>query len=79
MLDTSRVVCVVPIVLRTGRIPVYLAVNGIFKHVGIFTLGKLYQVTVLASDLVTRAPYSFLWRQSIVKTLDSDLRIYCYF
>ena len=54
ILDDTRALCILPMLLKTGRIPVALSVDGghTYSHTGLYTLGKYISVINVATFLL---------------------------
>ena len=54
ILDATRAQCILPMLLRTGRIPVALSVDGgnTYDHTGIYTLGKYISVFLCVAKCI---------------------------
>ena len=55
VLDATRAKCVLPMTLRTGRVPVALSLDGgaNYNHTSMFTLGKVNAATNIRNSQIT--------------------------
>ena len=56
VIDATRAQCVVPMILRTGRIQLAISTNGgkTYNHTGVFILGKLNICFVLIKNKLSK-------------------------